>query len=378
VRFEEGRFPWTLGQGLLVQHETRKRQDYTMSQQYPPDGPPGYGAPQGSHSYQGYTPGPNLGYQPLQPKQPWYHSSVVVGVSLLFCLPLGLLLLWTSRTTSVVVKVLATAVFGGLGLLVMIGGAVGGNKSKSTETSVVAAATPEQVAVPAPQPPPPPPKSSVAYLRVSNGANLECLEIEAADPAALKLKLKLTGKGETLEEIRTEFAAAMKKKLGKANAEGTWSVLDTCPRESVLAACNSPSSTIVAYDVEVALSLKKECGGKDEQWQEAPTFAQAVASMPIKITAVDLQNAYEDNEVQADMRYKGRILRVTGNVESVSKDVLDKPFVALGTKNMFTSVVAYGMPESQVANLHKGDRITLTCKGSGMTMRSAVLRECGQ
>ncbi len=34
--------------------------------------------------------------------------------------------------------------------------------------------------------------------------------------------------------------------------------------------------------------------------------------------------------------------------------MLDKPFVALATSNLFTSVLAYGMAEGQVASLHKG------------------------
>jgi len=109
-----------------------------MTQQQPPsgNGPPpeyppntGYGPPQ-----QGYGPPPGYGYAPLPPKASWYHSGAIVGLSLFFCWPIGLVLLWSSRTISTVTKLVGTAVFGGIGLIFVIAAMVGAGKSKASSS----------------------------------------------------------------------------------------------------------------------------------------------------------------------------------------------------------------------------------------------------
>lgn len=103
-----------------------------MTQQQPPSGngpPPGY-PPNAGYG----PPPPGYGYAPLPPKTSWYHSSLIIGLSLLFCWPIGLLLLWTSRT-SAATKLIGTAVFGGLGLIFVIAAVAGAGKSSSSSTA---------------------------------------------------------------------------------------------------------------------------------------------------------------------------------------------------------------------------------------------------
>ncbi len=351
-----------------------------MSQEQPPQG---WGPPPGGYPPGGY--GPPQGYPgyPAQPapapKTPWYHSSIVLGVSLFFCWPIGLLLLWTSKTTSTVVKLIATGIFGGLGMLFVIG-AASGNKSKPSSATIPAAATmtPEAPRPAAPAAPVAPPNPNVvAFMHSVNEKNTECLQVNASDPADLKAKLaklkKAKIEGLNVDADKDSVTVAVDKKGNSVN----WQRLDTCPSEGLLAECGAELS-VYEYAIEPAMDLKNDCISKKAQWKETSLYAPAVAAMPIKISAVDLQSAYEDNEVQADMRFKDRKLKVTGTVANISKDVLNKPYVGLGTSNMFISVLAYGVSEAQVANLHKGDRITITCKGGGMMMQSAVLQDCGQ
>lgn len=140
-----------------------------MSQQQPPQGPPqgygpppagyppgGYAPPPGGYPPPGYPPGQYAGYPPQPPaKAPWYHSSLIMGLSLLFCWPIGLLLLWTSKATSTVTKVIGTAVFGGLGLLIMAGMSASktprSTSSTFTPTTTPVAETPRPRSAPEPE-----------------------------------------------------------------------------------------------------------------------------------------------------------------------------------------------------------------------------------
>src|SRR5262245_14062636 len=124
-----------------------------MSQQQPPGGygppsggygPSGYGPPP-SHGNgpQGYPPqgyGPPQGYpQQLPAKSPWYHSGLIVGLSLIVCWPAGVVMLWVSPKVSMGAKIAGTVIFGGLTMLALIGMAGGGSKSRSSTTTRTAA-----------------------------------------------------------------------------------------------------------------------------------------------------------------------------------------------------------------------------------------------
>ena len=121
-----------------------------MTQQQPPHGQPpqGYGPPP-----QGYGPPPGYGYAPQPAKAPWYHSGAIVGISLFFCWPIGLVLLWSSKSISTVTKLVGTAVFGGIGLIFVIGAMVGAGKQRAElSASKAALQSPTPASEPASEP----------------------------------------------------------------------------------------------------------------------------------------------------------------------------------------------------------------------------------
>lgn len=114
----------------------------------------------------------------------------------------------------------------------------------------------------------------------------------------------------------------------------------------------------------------------------APVVVERVSEpqpfVAIDVRAIDLDAAYDANEVAADMKYKGRVLRVTGKVASIGKNFMDEVVVNLGTRNQFQSVTA-GVDASAIdraATLRKGQLITLVCVGAGRVVSSAVLSGC--
>ncbi|GAA5004802.1 hypothetical protein FNZ56_06750 [Pseudoluteimonas lycopersici] len=95
----------------------------------------------------------------------------------------------------------------------------------------------------------------------------------------------------------------------------------------------------------------------------------------IKLSARDLFNAYQANEIAADGQYKGKPLEISGVIESIDSDVMDEPSVQLSVDE-FQTVAAHGLPKDVAAQLAKGQSITLNCTGAGEVIGSPVVDHC--
>jgi hypothetical protein len=92
-----------------------------------------------------------------------------------------------------------------------------------------------------------------------------------------------------------------------------------------------------------------------------------------------LLGEYKDNEVRADMRYKGKVVTVAGTVTDVKRDLLGKMFVTIGTGQMFEipEVQCFFEDEHarQAARLSKGDRATVRGTVQGLMM-NVLVEDC--
>lgn len=101
----------------------------------------------------------------------------------------------------------------------------------------------------------------------------------------------------------------------------------------------------------------------------------------LETKASTMLNTYENNEVRADAIYKGKILKVTGIVHSISSDIRDNAVVHLAPKGdayAINSVDASGDTNfhNQAINLSKGKMITIICIGDGEIIGSPQLKDC--
>lgn len=112
--------------------------------------------------------------------------------------------------------------------------------------------------------------------------------------------------------------------------------------------------------------------------------AQAIGpddAIEVEVTAGQLAVDYRANEVNADAKYKGKVLHVTGKVQGIKKDFRDRPYIELATPNEFMPVHASfeGAPEwtsSALRQLQQNQRVGMSCRGAGMVMGDPVLRGC--
>jgi len=105
------------------------------------------------------------------------------------------------------------------------------------------------------------------------------------------------------------------------------------------------------------------------------TGAPVADDAPIEITAPELSQAYDQNEVSADSRYKGKRLKVSGIVTGIESDISDDPVVQLESGGLMP-VTAQGLSKERAASLIKGQKITLLCTGAGEVLSIPQLERC--
>jgi hypothetical protein len=96
-------------------------------------------------------------------------------------------------------------------------------------------------------------------------------------------------------------------------------------------------------------------------------------------TATAIAQAYEENTVAADQRFKGKKFKITGTVADINTDFMGDPYVTLkGGVNQFMEP-QFGFDKSssaQLASLKKGATITLVCIGKGDIAKTPIWGSC--
>jgi hypothetical protein len=99
------------------------------------------------------------------------------------------------------------------------------------------------------------------------------------------------------------------------------------------------------------------------------------------ISAVALFEAYSSNEAAADDEYKGKILEVTGVIDSVGKGLFDKIYIALKENNTQFTLGAVRCnvtedAEDDAKKLSKGQRVTIRGKCDGQAGPIVKIEDC--
>ena len=131
--------------------------------------------------------------------------------------------------------------------------------------------------------------------------------------------------------------------------------------------------TIVAFMVVIGV-IAGVSGGKSS------TVLPATTKIPgaIEMNAVQLYQEYNANQVAADAKYKGKILSVSGTVNDVGIDIIDTPYVMLGTEQLLSAVQCMfsKQDESMLAQLSKGQSLRIQGKCDGLGIISVMLSNC--
>jgi len=98
----------------------------------------------------------------------------------------------------------------------------------------------------------------------------------------------------------------------------------------------------------------------------------------IKVTALKIYNDYKDNEVSADAKYKGKTVSVSGQINTIGKDIIDTPYVSLDTEQYSIMMVQCMFSQKdlvELGGLSKGQKVTLQGEVSGK-LGNVLIRGC--
>lgn len=115
--------------------------------------------------------------------------------------------------------------------------------------------------------------------------------------------------------------------------------------------------------------------GSDDQ--ESTESEISTVQPSITVSAEKLYSDYEDNGVAADGKYKGKVIRVTGVVNNIDRDIMDNIYVTLKGDQYFGDIQCF-FSESYVgiaSQLSKGQRITVKGMCDGKLM-NVMLNGC--
>ena len=100
----------------------------------------------------------------------------------------------------------------------------------------------------------------------------------------------------------------------------------------------------------------------------------------LSISATELINAYNENEVKADKMYKGKIVEVNGIVDGVDSDMDDKAVVRLSDGDEFSiyTVSCHIDDDNQnkACELEKGQNVTIVGKADGEVIGMPFIKDC--
>lgn len=159
-----------------------------------------------------------------------------------------------------------------------------------------------------------------------------------------------------------------------------WAPEDTRPQEAArLEGLQVSRKELVVVVVMIALILlwtgiyagngllhTTQVTGKATMVSPPPPAPQKPA---FTLKASALFKAYEDNEVAADLKYKGQLLEVTGTVTKIGKTETKKvPYLEFGWGQFSLDCVQVQFSagdEAELARLNKGDTVTVRGVGAG-------------
>lgn len=115
----------------------------------------------------------------------------------------------------------------------------------------------------------------------------------------------------------------------------------------------------------------------DAEIPVTPSLTEPVRP-PLVVSSAELLRAFEENEIRAEQMYGGRVLEVTGTINSIEGDAVgDGGFIEFRGGELWTDVQAHYPDGSVLASLSRGQSISVMCRDvDGGNIMGVRLRDC--
>jgi hypothetical protein len=132
--------------------------------------------------------------------------------------------------------------------------------------------------------------------------------------------------------------------------------------------------------VVTALAVALGSGdASDPSSASKPNSAPSSTVDPIKVSASELRNIYDENEIAADKKYTDQLVAVTGSVDSIGTDIMGTVYITLDTGSTLKSVQCFFEADKEidkVAEVHEGQEITAVGTCTGLTLTNVLVKDC--
>ncbi len=95
-----------------------------------------------------------------------------------------------------------------------------------------------------------------------------------------------------------------------------------------------------------------------------------------ELTARQLYEAYNENEISADEKFKDKKVAVAGVIDDLTKDIMGNAKVSLRVGILQSVICDFGDKIKLVSKLSKGDKIIVIGNCDGFVMRQVILEDC--
>ena len=95
----------------------------------------------------------------------------------------------------------------------------------------------------------------------------------------------------------------------------------------------------------------------------------------LMVNSKTLYNAFSDNEIAADEKYKGKIIQVSGSIRDIGKDLMDDAYITLVGDEFFGDVQCFFPDKTDLVDVKKGQRVTVIGYCDGLFL-NVLLKNC--
>ncbi len=133
----------------------------------------------------------------------------------------------------------------------------------------------------------------------------------------------------------------------------------------------------IAFFVLILIGFCSNDNSTNKATQTSSSKPVETVKPVLTITAMELFDAFMDNELKANQAYKGKYIAVQGAVESIGEDIVGDPYVALNTGNPILKVqcMLNKSETGKAANLQKGQQIIIQGNCAGK-FGNVLIRSC--
>jgi len=99
----------------------------------------------------------------------------------------------------------------------------------------------------------------------------------------------------------------------------------------------------------------------------------------IEISATQLSKEYDENKVAADSKYKDELLKISGTIDDIGKDIAGTPYVSLEGReySLFGVQCMFNRDkEEDLIELRKGQKIILKGEVSSEMIGNIIVKDC--